>query len=667
MFRQDQDPCRNPSAHAPEYMPHSLKQSRYALVWIFFILAMLSFTITRTLLILISPPSAELGFMALWRVYLLGALYDATFYIYALLPVSLYLLLAGNRLWKSRFNRVLVHVIGFATVYGLLFIAVAEFLFWREFNARFNFISVDYLVYRREVTDNILQSYPVAAILAVLAILAAIIYRWLFPAIQVATRQRDPMRQRLAVTVLLWIMPLLAYAAISQEPRDSGANVLQNELASDGPYQFFASFRNNELDFPQFYATFEPTAASELLRKEVMQESEQFQTDKLFDLSRTVTPRSGNERRLNIMLIMVESLSAKYMQVFGNQESLTPYLDQLAEDSLLFTRFYATGTRTTRGLEAVTLSIPPTPGRSIVKRLGRESNLWSLGNVLGTHGYDVRFLYGGHSYFDNMEAFFSGNGYRVIDQSAVAEEKIGFSTAWGMADEYLFNQALVSADEAAREGQPFFFHIMTTSNHRPYTYPDNRIDIPSGTGRSGAVKYTDWAIGKFIDQAREHPWFDDTLFVILADHTAGSAGKSALPVEGYHIPLLIHAPKYLQGARIDTLSSQIDVAPTILGLLNMSYQSRGFGKDILEMRAEEGRTLIGNYQHLGLFEHGILSIISPRKRLTRQDYRGGAPTEATPVDTGDPQMRRALAYYQGASYIYSHGLDAWMEPPQGGD
>jgi phosphoglycerol transferase MdoB-like AlkP superfamily enzyme len=159
------------------------------------------------------------------------------------------------------------------------------------------------------------------------------------------------------------------------------------------------------------------------------------------------------------------------------------------------------------------------------------------------------FVYGGRGYFDNMNAFFSGNGYRVVDQSSVDEAEIHFKNAWGMADEDLYRQTLKLADADYARQQPFLLQLMTTSNHRPYTYPDNRIDIKSGNGRDGAVKYTDYAIGQFLEQARQKPWFDNTIFIFVADHTAGSAGKEDLPITNYQIPLFIYAPKMIEASR----------------------------------------------------------------------------------------------------------------------
>jgi len=645
-------------------LPGMTARSRFYSVWVMFIVAMVLFAMTRTLLLVYSLDNADLSISALLRIYAIGAIYDAAFYLYALVPVSMYLLLVPERLWSSRINRAAVHLLCFASVYGLLFIAVSEFIFWEEFEVRFNFISVDYLVYRREVTDNIVESYPVVLILSMLLLLAALVYWKLAPHIERSLQQHQPFRSRLSAIAVLWSLAAVAAAAVGPGLMQWSENTYQNELSANGPHQFFSAFRHNELDYYQFYATLDDAEASATLKAEIQNPDSRVAGDGLYNIRRTIRPDNAAEKRLNIMLVMVESLSAKYLGIFGDKDGLTQNLDELSKQSLLFTRFYATGNRTTRGLEAVTLSIPPTPGRSIVKREGHATGMWSLGDILQTKGYETRFIYGGRGYFDNMNAFFSGNGYDVIDQTSTPSDEIGFVNAWGMSDEDLYRQAIKAADDAWQHGKPFFFHVMTTSNHRPYTYPENRIDIPSGSNRAGAVKYTDWAIGDFIARVKQKPWFEDTVFVFVADHTAGSAGKTALPLQRYHIPLLVYSPANIKPAVIDKISSQIDLGPTLLAMLNMAYVSNFFGKDILAMTPGEERALIANYQHLGLYTEGLLSVSSPRKQLTQQLNPESAAPVIKAADADDPGMHRMLAYYQSASYIYSHHLNDWIDPDQ---
>ena len=624
---------------------------------------LLVFFLTRTVLLLAHLADADAGLFDVLRLYGIGLVYDLSFLLYAALPPALYVLLCPKRLWRSKGHTLFLHVLTGLALFAMLFVAVAEWLFWDEFGVRFNFIAVDYLVYSDEVINNILESYPIYPVLAFLVLLAMAATVGLRPTLKRALAA--PLLQKSAALLYVGALAVAAFAVsavIGQNfPLAMGGNVFQRELASNGPFQFFAAFRNNELDYQQFYATLPDPRAAALLRAELSEPIARFVGSDPLDIRRAID-NPGLEQRRNLVLVTIESLSAKYLGSFGDRRGLTPNLDALRDQSLFFSNFYATGTRTDRGLEAITLSIPPTPGRSIVKRIGRESGFASLGQQLEAKGYDSVFAYGGRGYFDNMNAFFGGNGYRIVDQSSVAEDQMHFQNAWGMADEDLYAQALKIADQDHAAGKPFFLQLMTTSNHRPYTYPDGRIDIPSGRGREGAVKYTDYAIGQFLDRARGKPWFNNTVFVFVADHTAGSAGKEDLPVANYHIPLFILAPGLVVPHEVSTLSSQIDLAPTLLALLNMDYVSTFYGRNVLSDETRPGRALLGNYQHLGLFDGKDLAILSPRRGMRRHDDALGLSHE-TKVDSEDPLLRRDIAYYQGASHAFGQHLIDWQPRP----
>nr|WP_305908674.1 sulfatase-like hydrolase/transferase [Methylomarinum sp. Ch1-1]MDP4521524.1 sulfatase-like hydrolase/transferase [Methylomarinum sp. Ch1-1] len=214
----------------------------------------------------------------------------------------------------------------------------------------------------------------------------------------------DRFASRAKMALALLVLPLVSYAAIDQSLHEISRNRFINEIATNGPYQFFAAFRNNEIDYRHFYALDDDRLLSRQIRALVGIDGGDKGASGLYDVNRHIS-RSGDEKRLNVVLITVESLSANFLAHFGNEEKLTPFLDQWLDDGLLFTNFYATGTRTTRGLEALTLSVPPTPGRSIVKRPD-NANMFSLGRVFQQKGYETVFLYGGRGYFDNMNAFF---------------------------------------------------------------------------------------------------------------------------------------------------------------------------------------------------------------------------------------------------------------------
>lgn len=585
------------------------------------------------------------------HIFSLGLFYDIVFSIYFSIFFAVVLLIVPNRFYSSRFSKWLGRSCFFILLLVIYFGVVAEWLFWAEFSTRLNFISVDYLVYGTELTMNMYESYPIILIFSGISAASLATFFGIRRYLKMIFIQ-EPFGRRLFITSSIIAVSLACIYFVGQSPRDSLVNNYSRELASNGLYQLFAAFRNNTLDYDVFYARGDEARLSGMIKAEF---SKGPLDGELFDISRAVNTGSP-EKRLNVILISVESLSAEFLSRFGNEQGITPFLDEWRKQCLFFTNFYATGTRTDRGLEAITLSIPPTPGRSLVKRPD-NAHLHNLGHEFVKRGYDVAFLYGGRGYFDNMNEFFSGNGYRIVDQTDLESSEITFQNAWGVADEDLYRKTLKEADGAHQNGKPFFFHVMTTSNHRPFTYPAGRIDIPSGTGRFGAVKYTDNTLKEFISSAKERKWFDDTIFVVVADHCAGSAGDVGLPIKKYHIPLFIYSPKYVHPEEVSKTASQIDIAPTLLAILGFSYESYFWGNNILGKRFVE-RALIGNYQKLGLYKNDNLVILSPRKLIDVME-KPLVQARIKRTTAHDPAALETMAYYQGADYVLKHRMNRW--------
>ncbi len=608
--------------------------------------------VTRTVLLVMIPAGSGLTLPLLAKAYATGLLFDLSTLAYFLIPAALYLLLAPQRLIASDKHRWLVRSILFVICYLLLFNAVAEYFFFEEFATRFNFIAVDYLIYTGEVIGNIRESYPLFPILGALLATALFLVYLLRATIDRACAATFGGRRRRLGGILL-TAPLAALLCVNISYTTISANSYANELAGNGLYGLFAAFRNNDLDFNRFYVTRDNQQVVARLRDFVEERNNDFAAPAP-RLTRQITGE-GAEKRLNVIVVVEESLSAEFLGAWGNTHHLTPNLDRLAQDSLLFSHLYASGTRTIRGLEALTLSIPPLPGTSIVKRPD-NGGFRSWGEIMKDKGYDSRYIYAGFGYFDNMNAFFAGNGFDIVDRSNFAKDEITFANIWGACDEDLFAKVVKESRQSHNAGRPFFNMVMTTSNHRPYTYPEGKIDIPSQTGRMGGIKYADYAIGRFMEEARKEPWFRDTVFVFVADHCASSAGKTALPVKMYEIPLLVYAPAHVKPGKIDRMMSQIDVAPTVLGLLNMSYVTDFLGQDTLKADNRIERAFISTYQKLGYIEGDRLLILSPQKgaTLARFDRASGA-TEPLPMD--EHLLQNALAWYQGANYLYKNRLN----------
>jgi phosphoglycerol transferase MdoB-like AlkP superfamily enzyme len=576
-------------------------------------------------------------------------LYKVVLYYFLLrLLINLFL---GTRddAFRFRWRRIFLFTDIFVLVFLLLFNAISEYFFWDEFSTRYNFIAVDYLVYTNEVIGNIQESYPVIPIIIAVAVLAAIFIYFIRKLLTESLQVQPGFGKRMGYGALLLLIPLLSYLFVNNKLKSFSSNAYANELAGNGLFDFATAFFNNELDFFQFYKTLPNEKAFEIVRRQLSSPYSKFTGNDSFSITRKID-YPGAEKKMNIVLISVESLSANFMGYFGNTENITPNLDALTDSSLFFDQFYASGTRTVRGLEAMALSIPPSPGQSIVKR-PNNANLFSFGSVLAQKGYTTNYIYGGYSYFDNMNNFFGGNGYKVIDRAALKPAEIHYENIWGVADEDLFTLSLRVLDSNYAAGRPFFSQIMTVSNHRPYTYPANRIDIPpTAQTRAGAVKYTDYAIGQFLTAVKLKPWFNETIFVVVADHCAGSSGSAELPVTGYHIPCFIYSPKNIIPQKIHRLVAQIDLLPTLLGLMNMDYTSKFFGMDIFTNPAPPERLFISTYQGLGYLKNNQLVIQKPVKKVDAYlpDFVSG---NAKKITTTDSLAEEAIAVYQVASWL----------------
>ena len=532
----------------------------------------------------------------------------------------------------------------FIVVYvgAIIFNGISEYFFWSEFGVRYNFIAVDYLVYTNEVVGNIMESYPVIPMTLGIVVVTLLVTWYFFRSELVQTECLKGWRWK-AVIGPAYVAALFAAIGLlnfNTRFQDSD-NVYVNELQANGLYKFYDAFVKNTLDYEQFYLT-RPEAEAEAFVHGVYQST----GDNLHAVR-----AEGEEIRRNIVLITMESMSASYMERFGNTERITPALDSLYKLGLAFDRVYATGNRTVRGLEAVTLSLPPCPGQSIIKR-PNNAGMHSTGALLRDKGYNVTYFYGGNSYFDNMETFFGGNGYEIVDQKQYAPDEITFQNIWGVSDEDSYAKAIRTLGQRARSGRPFFAPIMSVSNHRPYTYPAGRIPIPNDAkSRAGGVMYSDYALGGFLDAASREPWFGNTVFVITADHCASSAGKTEIPLEKYHIPAMIYAPAFVAPGSVGKTASQIDLMPTLFSLLGMDYDSWFYGRDILADDFRE-RAFVANSQDLGYLEGDRFTVLSPVDRAEQCLLR---PTDDDPyalerteaIDS--THLNRAISLYQTSS------------------
>lgn len=549
---------------------------------------------------------------------------------------------------RIQIRNTLYFITLFIYVLLIVFNAVSEYFFYNEFGLRYNFIAVDYLIYTNEVIGNIMESYPVLPLFLIIFAITSTITWFIYKKTKNELKDLPNFKQKLVLLGSFILLVGISLVCLNFTTQIKSPNVFAEEIEANGFPKFYWAFTHNELDFFQFYPQVDQKKAEANFLSQY--------SDPV--LTRKITSEQP-ELKKNVVLISIESLSAEFMQHYGNDQKITPFLDSLADRSLMFTNLYATGNRTVRGLEALTLCIPPTAGESIIKRENNK-NKFTTGNIFKSKGYDVKFLYGGYSYFDNMQDFFAGNGYGIIDRNNFKPEEITFANVWGVADEDMARKAIQVMNTESKSGKPFFNHWMTVSNHRPFTYPSGRIDIPGDAkSREGGVKYTDYSLRLFFEMAKKQDWYKNTVFVIVADHCASSAGSTELPMDKYRIPAIVFSEDFIQPQKFDKLMSQIDLMPTVLGLLNFNYQSKFLGQDVLKKEFQP-KAYIATYQDLGFVKDGYLTVISPVKKI-KQYSLSQKKTQLAPEfsiyydetvlkNTNQKIVDDAISAYQSTSY-----------------
>lgn len=646
-----------------EQLIHGRFSAFFSILALYLILCL----VIRILFLLWSCKNAELNAIYIIRAFSTGFLFDLMMGLFYLSVYGIYLFLLPRRFTGSLFDKAFTFFY-FSLLFMIMYFSLlAEIPFWDEFGVRFNFIAVDYLIYTYEVVENINQSYPLPLIVSVLAGLVVVTFFALFRLriFHRAFTDKIPFSRRSLYFFPVVLVTGLLSVLLNNKQADFSNNLVVNELGKNGAFSFISAFRSNELDYDVFYPKLSHKEAFSLVKKDLLQANQRYATQNSDDLSR-FTKGSGSEKKPNIILIAIESFSADFLAAFGNRDHLTPNYDRLAGESIFFTNLYATGTRTVRGMEALTLCIPPTPGNSIVRRPD-NGHLFSIATVLEEKRYQPYFIYGGDGYFDNMNNFFGGQGFDIVDRNrgnplsdgirtarfAIPDSEVSFENAWGICDEDLYRQSVKYADKSSRENKPFFQFVMTTSNHKPYTFPAGKISLPQGD-RNAAVQYTDYALGKFIAAAKKKAWFKNTVFVIVADHCASSAGRWEINIARHHIPAII----YNSGEKpeeINRLASQIDLMPTLFGYLHWNYNTSLYGKDINQMGTGQERAFIGNYRTLGMLKNNLFTQINDRKQIKQFTVSGKDRSLSEVNYKNDDLVKETISFYQTASERFKNG------------
>lgn len=580
------------------------------------------------------------------RVLVQGLRVDvATMCMFLGIAACLYLVLP-DLVVRSRWFQLSMTLWLAVTITVLVLLEAATPTFMQEYGLRPNRTFIEYLIYPREVLSTLRKGHLESSIIVLLVTLLAFWASWRLAA-SVLTHSltaetswiaRLILAAALLVLVAMGIRSTLGHRPMNPAMLAFSGNATVNTLPLNSFYSVAFAMRDwlkSDVGARIYGDASDEELISAALERANAQGLVVAQSSPPLLFSRAPTFK-GKPR--NLVIILEESLGAQFVGSLGGRP-LTPNLDRLGAEGWFFERLYATGTRSVRGIEAVLTGFTPTPSQAVVKQPLSQQNFFTIADALKREGYDTTFYYGGESHFDNMRGFFLSNGFeRVIDRKDYKDPT--FVGSWGVSDEDLLDNANREFVRLHQEGKPFFGFVFTSSNHDPFEFPDGRIDLyekPKAT-RNNAAKYADYALGKFFDQAKAAGYWEDTVFLIVADHDSRAFGRDLVPIDNFHIPGVILGAD-IAPRRDGRIVSQIDLPPTLLSLIGIDVQTPMTGQDLNDLqKLVPGRAMMQYDNNFALMRGSSVAILQPGQAPTQFQYTPQGGTQR--ADSFDAQLAK---------------------------
>ena len=563
-----------------------------------------------------------------------GLLHDSLGFLVLALPVMIVVALFG--LAKPR-QRLIFDVVLFLVLAIWLIAEIGEVFFWNEFDGRLNRLVFHYLAYPLEVLsfldDQFFFSLVIVPILGIAYLLQRVLRRDLK---RVTQRWQAPF-PRLGVGIMALVFAALL---LGVQPLRLSDSRQVNELANNGLFGVVHAAALNVEAWEAIYPATRglatgPDAAFNLVRpdtaKPTVRNSEQ--------------DAASLDGIKHVVLIIEESFSGATWFDAGLRERYLPELSRWLKRGLYFDNIYATGSRTTRGMEALLHGYPPLPGIAVTQRDGFE-RLPSLPRHLADNGFATHFVYGGWPTFSNFSNYWQAIGFESVLSKYDFSDR-WFETSWGVADEILFDRVLQVMDEATQSTERVFLSTLTVTHHRPFDFPAGRIEFSADERkREHAMAYADWSVGRFLDAAATKDWFDDTLFIVVADHGPQPKGNAFVPAASFRVPLLMLAPQHIEPAVVDHLGSTMSVPKTLLSMLELPNDAF-YGGDL---RSGDSVVPLEHDYHVGLLAADTLTVLAHKGEP--RAWRYGTNQKFWPVAPSADQVTDVVALFGQAHELF---------------
>lgn len=522
----------------------------------------------------------------LLQAFFMGWRFDTVICAY-ILSLPLILLFCAEKFRKQIFIRIAFSLIRFFGIVSL-FIHAADIPFFSQFYSRFNTAAFAWVDSPSFVVRMIVTEPKYWLFIFLFLIMTFVFVYWM-------NKQKKALTQRLSLvselqgTVKLYLsLPLMLLIALiamrgrleQKSPIRVGTaffsnNSFINQMGLNPVFTLIKSFEHDSKSANRKIHYMEDEKAVELSRKFVG-----VGTGLLDHPIARRQDSKAEKTKQNVVLVLMESMSAEKMGLYGNEKNATPYLDSLAKSSWYFSNFYSAGIHTYNGIYSTLFGHPALLKQHAMKKV-RIPQMYGFPHIMKEHGYYTAYFTTHDDQFDNVGGFLYENKFdKVYSEKDYPGEEV--VSTLGVPDHYLYKYGLEKLDEMHATGKPFFTAFMTGSDHPPYTIPED-ISFTSETEeiKDRIVEYVDWSVEQFIEEAKKKDWFDNTLFVFIADHGVRVNDPYLMPLSYHHIPCILYQPSRIREPReLKNLGGQIDLLPTLADYLGLSFDNYTLGMNL---------------------------------------------------------------------------------------
>lgn len=517
-------------------------------------------------------------------------------------------------------NRKIYSIVISFLFWILYVLEIGNIVFYKYCNTNLNFITIEYIKSFQYVFYMISKIFSIKLFLILIFVIYIYIRVFEFFVFSIKRTNFSFLKNFLFFLIIFLFLFLGIIEGLRQgilnwgEAFFSKYNIINQMTMNPIFYlskDLYFSVKNKKLD--SLYSYFDSPKDAEKIAKEIFFGNNQNNNFLFSDYPfYKEIKKEGEEKKYNVVIILLESFTAEYIGELGSDLDISPYFDQLSKNGALFTNFYSAGQRTNSGIASTLCSYVAIPGHSIMVRRDGLQKISSIASILKEKFYETAFIYGGDLQFDNMKNFLTSKGFDRV----IGEESFNYNllNKWGVEDKYVFDKSIEMMDKFYNNDKNFMLMVLSLTNHPPFTVPDTfdkKVDINKDFNDSyNTFKYTDYCLGQFFENIKNKPYFKDTIFVICGDHGQTLHYDLAFDYRKSYIPCLFYAPNIILPSINDKLTSQIDIAPTILNILNISSKNSFLGKDMFsEKDINKDFSFIVSGSDVGYLKNGFFYYI----------------------------------------------------------